>query len=108
MTPLERRASAEVPHAHPCLPGHFPDRPVVPAVVLLDLVLDALHAWRGPEWRVQRILSAKFLRPLLPGERFEIALQMTGTRLDFRCEREATLLAQGRWEMTCQANGAAQ
>jgi 3-hydroxymyristoyl/3-hydroxydecanoyl-(acyl carrier protein) dehydratase len=103
---LERRASAEVPHAHPCLPGHFPDRPVVPAVVLLDLVLDALHAWRGPEWRLQRILSAKFLRPLRPGERFEIALQMTDTRLDFRCERGTSLLAQGRWEMTCGASGA--
>lgn len=105
MTSPERRVGAEVPHTHPCLPGHFPDHPVVPAAILLDLVLDAVHAWRGPQWRLQQVVSAKFLRPLRPGEPFEIALQMTGTRLDFRCEREARVLAQGRWEMTCLPSG---
>ena len=37
-----------VPHDHPSLPGHFPGRPVVPGVVLLDRVLAAIEAAHGP------------------------------------------------------------
>ena len=29
---------------HPSLPGHFPGRPLVPGVVLLDRVLEAIEA----------------------------------------------------------------
>lgn len=93
------RCSTEVSAAHPCLAGHFPGNPVVPAVVLLERVLEALHAWRGPQWRLRRLLAAKFLLPLRPGEHFEILLRMEDTRLDWRCERDAQLLAHGRWEM---------
>lgn len=96
---LERRASAQVASTDPCLPGHFPGNPVVPAVVLLQRVLDALHAWRGPQWQLRRLQAAKFLLPLRPDERFEIVLVVTGTRLDFRCERDARVLAHGRCEL---------
>lgn len=96
---IEHRASALVPAAHPCLAGHFPGNPIVPAVVLLDRVLDAVRAWRGPQWRLQRLLSAKFLLPLRPEEQFDIVLRMTGSRLDFRCERDTGLLAQGSCEL---------
>lgn len=95
----ESSTSAQVPVGHPCLAGHFPGNPVVPAVVLLQLVLDAAQSWRGSQWQLRRLLAAKFLLPLRPGERFEILLQMKDARLDFRCEREARLLAQGSWEM---------
>lgn len=95
----EHRASAEVPHTHPCLPGHFPGEPVVPAVVLLELVMDAVLDWRGPGLRLLRLRAAKFLSPLLPGERFEIVLRIDDQRLDFRCERDARLLAQGSCEL---------
>ena len=33
---------------HPCLPGHFPGRPVVPGVLLLEQVLAAIEAGHGP------------------------------------------------------------
>jgi 3-hydroxymyristoyl/3-hydroxydecanoyl-(acyl carrier protein) dehydratase len=95
----EHRSHAEIPFEHPCLPGHFPGRPVVPAVVLMDRVLEAVHHWQGPHWRLQRMHAVKFLHPLLPGQTFEIALTLVGTRLDFRCEREDRLLAQGGWEL---------
>src|SRR3546814_2617840 len=32
---------------HPSLPGHFPGRPLVPGVVVLDRVLDAIEAHAG-------------------------------------------------------------
>lgn len=95
----EHRASDEVPHTHPCLPGHFPGEPLVPAVVLLERVLDAVQAWRGPGCRLLGLRAVKFLYPLRPGERFEIVLRHDGPRLDFRCERGSRLLAQGRCEL---------
>ena len=33
---------------HPALPGHFPGRPVVPGVVVLDRVLAAIESAHGP------------------------------------------------------------
>ena len=71
---------------------------MVPAVLLLQLVLDAVQTWRGSQWRLQRLLAAKFLSPLRPEESFDILLRMTDMRVDFRCERESELLAQGSWE----------
>ena len=93
------RASAQVLAGHPCLAGHFPGNPVVPAVVLLERVLDAVHAWRGPQWQLRRVLAAKFVSALRPDECFEIELTMDGARLDFRCRCDDRLLAQGSWEM---------
>lgn len=100
---LEQRSSARVPSDHPCLPGHFPGNPIVPAVLLLELVLDAVHACRGRQWRLSRLIESKFLLPLRPDETFEIVLRMADTRLDWRCERDAHLLAQGVWELSAGA-----
>ncbi|MFO1394647.1 MAG: hypothetical protein U1F09_12860 [Steroidobacteraceae bacterium] len=57
--------SFRIPADHPCLAGHFPDSPVVPAVVILDEVLSAAGLGQ-PSLQVESLLQAKFLRPLLP------------------------------------------
>lgn len=67
---------------HPALPGHFPGRPIVPGVVLLDqallAVLPALAA--GRTLLRSEIASAKFLSPVGPGETLQLqtAVQSTG------------------------------
>ncbi len=50
---------------HPCLPGHFPGRPIVPGVVVLDRVLAAIEAQHGALGAL-RMPQVKFLQPLLP------------------------------------------
>ncbi len=94
-----------VPTDHPCLPGHFPGRPLVPGVVILDRVIEAIEAAGAPRdaaWHWPRL---KFLQPLLPGqwasielERMEEADAPTGTstcRWRFRVLHDEVLLAAG-------------
>jgi len=52
-----------VPEHHPAFDGHFPGAPLLPGVVLLDEMLQAVRAEAG--WT---IASAKFLHPVRPGE----------------------------------------
>lgn len=53
---------------HPAYVGHFPGRPILPGVVLLDGALRALVVQHGCEIAGGQIKSAKFLSPVLPGE----------------------------------------
>jgi len=82
-----------VPVAHPALPGHFPGQPLVPGVVMLEAVAQALRAWRGE--RLVRIAEAKFAAPLRPDETAEVRLSDNGGRLRFEIRRGDTLLARG-------------
>jgi acyl-coenzyme A synthetase/AMP-(fatty) acid ligase len=64
-----------VPPDHPALAGHFPGRPIVPGVVLLDHALDAIGSALGRSFDACRIESAKFLSPAEPGEALDIAYE---------------------------------
>jgi 3-hydroxymyristoyl/3-hydroxydecanoyl-(acyl carrier protein) dehydratase len=92
MTPTYR-ASFQIDPAHACLPGHFPGHPLVPGVLLLEQVAQALRAWRGQ--RVARVAEAKFVAPLLPGEMAEVTLSDNGARMRFDIRRGDTVLARG-------------
>ncbi len=56
-------ANVFVPMSHPALPGHFPGHPIVPGVVLLELV-EELLADNG--YRVRECPQVKFLMPIAP------------------------------------------
>lgn len=64
-----------VPADHPAFAGHFPGRPIVPGVVLLDraiLFAEQLLGRPGLDWQVG---NAKFFSPVGPGEMLIFALQ---------------------------------
>ena len=79
---------------HPSLPGHFPGRPLVPGVVVLDRVVAAIEAKHGPLGPL-RLPQVKFLQPLLPGERARVELDGQAPKWRFRVLRDDTLLATG-------------
>ncbi|WP_018860622.1 MULTISPECIES: hypothetical protein [unclassified Thioalkalivibrio] len=70
-------ATRRIPDSHPSLPGHFPDQPVVPGVVILDTV-DAVARESGLG-SVAALPRVKFLAPLLPGVEFRVEIDSPGT-----------------------------
>lgn len=81
---------------HPCFEGHFPGHPTVPGSLLLEEVQRSLHTWH-PDFQIGRYHQVKFLRPLGPGDSFEVVLEETSPdRTSFACYSGETLIASGK------------
>jgi 3-hydroxymyristoyl/3-hydroxydecanoyl-(acyl carrier protein) dehydratase len=86
---------------HPSLPGHFPDAPLVPGVIILDEVLDALIEWRGNS-QLDALRSVKFLAPLKPEQPFTICLSTeneSAGEVYFCCRADDRIIVEGRFEV---------
>ncbi len=89
---------------HPALAGHFPGNPVVPGVVILDCVLQALQEWLADVVTTQ-VQDAKFISPLLPDVPMQIQLGLRDEQhAGFECRVTDRLVAQGR--LTLRRKGA--
>ena len=93
MTSVVFQRTLRVAMDHPSLPGHFPGMPLVPGVVLLEQVAQALREWSG--LRLTRVLEAKFVAPLLPDEAATLDLIEAAGRVRFEIRRDGVLLARG-------------
>lgn len=82
---------------HPCLPGHFPGRPLVPGVVLLDEVFALIEADPGMAGRVVGgLANAKFLNPVGPDQLVVVRIDRTApNRLGFTCRVAETPVLTG-------------
>lgn len=101
----EHRAAGVIAPNHPCLAGHFPGNPVVPAVVLLEFAARALDEALGRRVRLVAVPAVKFLSPLLPGQPFTVELQVdVPARIArFNARTADAELAQGRLEYADEA-----
>jgi 3-hydroxyacyl-[acyl-carrier-protein] dehydratase len=70
-----------VPLDHPSLAGHFPGRPMVPGVLLLDCVLHGLATTRGLSLDNCTISSLKFFSPARPGDEIVIDYEIAADGL---------------------------
>ncbi|CAN7641916.1 AMP-binding protein [Trinickia sp. LjRoot230] len=65
----------DIPANHPALPGHFPGRPIVPGVVLLDYAIARIGAALEQALDGYIVSSAKFLSPAAPGVPLALSFQ---------------------------------
>ena len=81
---------------HPSIAGHFPGHPVVPGVVMLGEVMNAIREMIKENIEFVGMPSAKFMSPLNPGEPFMVKLdQESGAAVAFTCTVGSRLIASG-------------
>lgn len=90
MTPVGRFVVAA---DHPSLAGHFPGRPLVPGVVLLDHAMRVIMA--GRSGRAEGLPVVKFSRPVLPGQAVAVACAAAEGRVSFICSVEGVPVMRG-------------
>ncbi|MBB3226373.1 3-hydroxymyristoyl/3-hydroxydecanoyl-(acyl carrier protein) dehydratase [Luteibacter sp. Sphag1AF] len=96
-TPAEITRGIHFPADHPSFRGHFPGRPIVAGVLLMEQVATALREWRG--LRLKAIVDAKFVAPLLPGQDATLTLtEIAEHRMRFTIVHAGTTLARGTVE----------
>jgi 3-hydroxymyristoyl/3-hydroxydecanoyl-(acyl carrier protein) dehydratase len=95
------RAEFTIAADHAALPGHFPDAPVVPAVVLLERIVATVESRIGNSIRIRGIATAKFGASLRPDECAQLFLSIGAGLVKFRLERSGTLVATGTLEIDC-------
>ena len=88
-----------VPADHPAFEGHFPGHPMLPGVVLLTMVMQALErqpALAARAGAAPQIDSVKFLAPAGPGMRLRVFLREQGAGVAFDVKHGDTVLARGQ------------
>ncbi len=96
---LQADLQIDVPVDHPAFAGHFPGHPVLPGVLLLSFVMQALAARPLLAARVgatPRLDNAKFLHPVGPGARLRVALREKGTGVAFDVWLQDSVVARGQ------------
>ncbi|MEO8713778.1 MAG: hypothetical protein ABI369_02060 [Acetobacteraceae bacterium] len=99
-TPGTSAGRIRIPPDHPCLPGHFPGRPIVPGVVLLDEAF-ALMLAHLPGRTLAAIGAVKFTSPVLPGHEVEVDYDLIEPdRLHYRCTVAGRAVLRGSARLT--------
>jgi 3-hydroxyacyl-[acyl-carrier-protein] dehydratase len=80
---------------HPVFSGHFPGRPVVPGVLLLDMALLEVASAIG--LTPHGVASAKFISPALPGDTLSLDFEVDGAAVRFEIHCETRKVASGRF-----------
>jgi len=91
------------PSDHATAQGHFPGNPIIPGALLLSEALRAIETSLGKDLCPYQIRSAKFVRPVRPGERVSIAFSRRDEkRISFSCKVGAALVLAG--EVVCDSS----
>ncbi|HEY1922885.1 MAG TPA: hypothetical protein VGG44_08960 [Tepidisphaeraceae bacterium] len=87
------RALFDVDAALNILPDHFPNRPILPGICMIQAVVLAAAQRQGiSEFSVRSLKNAKWLAPIRPGQQVVIEAEMTpATDGDFHIKAKLTV-----------------
>lgn len=83
---------------HPAFRGHFPGRPIVPGVVLLDHAQRVIEATYGIT--VSGLAVGKFHSPVGPGEPLMLHIETSPSGIRFEIFCPERKIADGRFTVT--------
>jgi 3-hydroxymyristoyl/3-hydroxydecanoyl-(acyl carrier protein) dehydratase len=89
------RIAMHIAPDHPAFAGHFPGRPIVPAVVLLAEALAAIEKATSEPVFDRILANAKFLVPVPPGMPLALSHEETATGRRFEIHSGERLVASG-------------
>jgi 3-hydroxyacyl-[acyl-carrier-protein] dehydratase len=78
----DTHVATAVDPASPVFAGHFPGRPIVPGVCLVDLVDQAARSAGLAAHELAGIDRARFTGAVLPGDRLDVRLTRDGDSVD--------------------------
>lgn len=86
----------EIPSSGSFFEGHFPGRPILPAVALLDRAIHAMAA-SGAELSLRRLANLRLRRPVAPGDVLDLEARAPGPdgRARFEVRRADAVVADG-------------
>jgi 3-hydroxyacyl-[acyl-carrier-protein] dehydratase len=91
----ELAGELEVAVGHAAFDGHFPGRPVLPAVAQLQIVVALCRRLLGQAVRVEEVCRVKFVRPVEPGARLSFLLAVDGQHLRWSLRRDDEPVSTG-------------
>jgi 3-hydroxyacyl-[acyl-carrier-protein] dehydratase len=80
---------------HPVFAGHFPGRPIIPGVQLLDRVQHIVESEHN--LTLDGLQVAKFLSPAAPGEMLELDYDIGNSRVRFEIRCGTRRIASGQF-----------
>lgn len=96
----DQYSSFKINADHPCLAGHFPGNPIVPGVVILDEISNAILG-KFNEYKIIGFSSVKFLQPLLAEQNVSVNIvepsepDKVDVKIKFNANLNDTVIAQG-------------
>lgn len=98
---IEYSATLPVDPEHPVFAGHFPGRPIVPGVLLIDWALAAIQDVVPEPMLMGELGTVKFLQPVRPGAELSVLFSIadsagdaaTAKKIALRIECEGQLVA---------------
>jgi 3-hydroxymyristoyl/3-hydroxydecanoyl-(acyl carrier protein) dehydratase len=82
---------------HPSFAGHFPERPIVAGVLLLDWAKTAIESALGVTLHV--LTEAKFRSPATPQDVLELDFEADGNIVRFDIRNAERRIANGRFQI---------
>lgn len=93
-----------IPADHPAFAGHFPGRPIVPGVVLIDHAQHAIETATGVP--LAGLAVAKFLSPVGPGEALSVTFEQVDAGVRFQVATADRQVANGRFMLAASGDAA--